>query len=73
MFKNLESKANQLFIKSNQLLMKKSKGEQNMLIVLGLCVVGTFLLITFKNGASDMVTSLTSSVNSKITAIFSGI
>ena len=25
------------------LMLKKSKGEQNMLVVLGLCVVGTFL------------------------------
>jgi len=62
-----------LKLKATQLLVKKSKGEQNMLVVLGLCVVGTFLLIVFKNSANDMVVSLTKSVNDTITNIFNGI
>ena len=40
----------------SKLMLKKSKGEQNMLVVLGLCVVGTFLLIIFKDSATDIVT-----------------
>ena len=59
--------------KSIQLMARKSKGEQNMLVVLGLCVVGTFLLIVFKDNAHDIVTSLTQSVNDTIKGIFNGI
>ena len=57
----------------SKLMLKKSKGEQNMLVVLGLCVVGTFLLIIFKDSATDIINSLTKSVGDTIKGVFNGI
>ena len=54
-------------------LTRKRQGDNTILIVLGLCVVGVFLLFIFKDSAGDMITSLSNSVNSKIQSIFSGI
>ncbi len=54
-------------------LTRKKQGDQTILIILGLCVVGVFLLFIFKDSAGDMITSLSNSVNTKIQGIFSGI
>ena len=54
-------------------LTRKKQGDQTILIILGLCVVGVFLLFIFKDSAGDMITNLSNSVNTKIQGIFSGI
>lgn len=59
-----------LKLKATQLITRKNKGDQNILVVLGLCVVGTFLLLVFKDSANSMVISITNSVNETIKGIF---
>ena len=54
-------------------LTRKKQGDQTILIILGLCVVGVFLLFIFKDSAGDMITNLSNSVSTKIQGIFSGI
>lgn len=54
-------------------LTRKRQGDNTILIVLGLCVVGVFLLFIFKDSASDMITNISNSVNTKIESIFNGI
>jgi hypothetical protein len=48
MIENLKAKV-------NQLLMKKSKGEQNIYIVLGLSVLIIFILISFINAPEEIL------------------
>ena len=61
------------FKKGFNLLTRKRQGDNTILIVLGLCVVGVFLLFIFKDSAGDMITNITNSVNTKIQEIFRGI
>ena len=72
----MKNKLNKLSIKLGQMILngdlKKKKGDQTILVVLGLCVVGVFLLMIFKGGAENIVNDLTKQVGEKIKQVFTG-
>ena len=72
----MKNKLNKLSTKLGQMILngdlKKKKGDQTILVVLGLCVVGVFLLMIFKGGAEHIVNDLTTQVGDKIKQVFTG-
>lgn len=69
MINKLNVKLGQMMVKRE---LKKKKGDQSILVVLGLCVVGVFLLMIFKGGAEKIVVDLTNSVGDTIKKVFTG-
>lgn len=73
----MKNKLNKLNVKLGQMMVNKElgkkKGSQEVLVGLGLCVVGVFLVMIFKGGAEKMVVELTNSVGDTIKKVFTGL